>query len=103
MKFRSIFGIFDYLGGLIANNEQSAVVLRDYHIPAEPITPAPLLKVVSSTGDCFAEVHYDGQSYCVPSQGAENTTKIFSILDALLALKTSPGDLPITQTVRVTP
>lgn len=39
----------------------------------------------------------------MPLDGADNTKKIFNILNALLALKTSPGDLPVTQTVRIAP
>jgi hypothetical protein len=104
VTFRSIFGIFNYLGALLAEDDAQAVQLRDYGIVNEPVTPAPLLNVVTSGQmDCFAAVDYRGKRYCVPVKGAENTKRIFAILNALLALKTAPGDLPQVQTVRITP
>ena len=39
----------------------------------------------------------------MPQDGADNTKKIFNIINALLALKTTAGDLPVTQTVRIAP
>jgi hypothetical protein len=53
---------------------------------------------------CFAAARYDGQFYCV-SRGPEaaNTRTIFSILNSLVILKQSPGDLPLSQTVLVAP
>ena len=52
---------------------------------------------------CFVDLGYEGERYCVPLEGVDNTKKIFNILNALLAPKTSPGDLPVTQTVRIAP
>jgi hypothetical protein len=107
VKTRSIFGIFTYLGALIAHDEQNRVRLHHYPLPAETTVDAPLLNVMASAeavgGDCFTALTYAKHRYCVPEDGAENTKKIFNILNALLALKTSQGDLPITQTVRITP
>ncbi|HEX3918099.1 MAG TPA: hypothetical protein VHW60_12240 [Caulobacteraceae bacterium] len=101
---RSIFGIFKYLGGLIGRGETGAVQLHHYpQLVSEQTFDGQLLTVVSSGGDCFTAVSYRGRDYCVPNQGADNTKDIFNILDALLALKTSPGDLPATPTVRITP
>jgi hypothetical protein len=101
---RSIFGIFKYLGGLMAHDDQAAVRLHHYpELTAEVTADGQLLDVRRAEGDCFAHVDEHGSHYCVPAQGAENTKAIFSILDALLALKTAPGDLPTAQTVRITP
>jgi hypothetical protein len=101
---RSIFGIFKYLGGLIGRDETGAVQLHHYpQLASEQTYDGQLLTVLHSGGDCFAQVSYRGAAYCVPNQGADNTKDIFNILDALLALKTSPGDLPATPTVRITP
>jgi hypothetical protein len=104
---RSIFGIFNYLGGIIARGDPDAVRLHAYpELPAEITVDAPLLEVTKGDGPdggCFIALGYEGERYCVPEQGAENTKKIFNILNALLALKTAPGDLPVTQTVRIAP
>lgn len=112
VRTRSIFGIFTYLGGLIARGEQgpaavAAVHLHQYALPSENTQDALLLNVVKGgpSGDgCFSAADYAGQRYCVPNDAnSDNTKRIFNILNALLALKTSQGDLPVTQTVRITP
>jgi hypothetical protein len=101
---RSIFGVFRYLGGLIQRDETAAVRLHHYaELASEETFDGQLLVVQSSRQDCFAQATYRGVDYCVPNQGADDTKDIFNILDALLALKTSPGDLPATPTVRITP
>lgn len=104
---RSIFGIFQYLGGIIARGDPNGVRLHAYpELPAEVTVDAPILEIATGGGPyggCFSAIGYEGTRYCVPEQGAENTKKIFNILNALLALKTAPGDLPVTQTVRIAP
>jgi hypothetical protein len=105
VDFRSIYAIFNYLGGVI-DHPEAPVTLVDYHVPSE-ITPAgPLLTVVSTTdafGGCFTALRYGGKGYCVPQEGADNTKKIFNVLNALVALKQSPGDLPVAQSVLINP
>jgi hypothetical protein len=105
---RSIYGIFAYLGAMIAQDDASRVSLHAYpELLSETTVEAPLLVVnrAGGIGDqgCFVGLGYEGQHYCVPQEGADNTKKIFNILNALLALKTASGDLPITQTVRIAP
>ena len=105
---RSIYGIFAYLGGMIAKDDAGAVRLHAYpELVSETTVDAPLLTVSHEGGladqGCFVGLRYEGQHYCVPQDGADNTKKIFNILNALLALKTASGDLPITQTVRIAP
>lgn len=106
---RSIFDIFSYLGNIIEHGDADQVRLHAYpELLAETTEDAPLLTVLknrfSLTG-CFIGIGYEGQNYCVPEDGdgAANTKKIFSILNALLALKTSADELPVTQTVRIAP
>ncbi len=114
VRTRSIYGILTYLGRLMADQEQgagnpAAVRLHDYQLPAESTDSGLLLNVIEghpadAREGCFAEIGYEGHSYCVPAGPDSNHTKtIFNILNALLALKTSQGDLPVTQTVRITP
>ena len=101
---RSIYGVFYYLGHVIANGDP--VNLRDYHVPNETTQEAPLIDVREggvANGPCFTEVEYEGRTYCAPLEGSDNTKRIFAMLNALIALKQSPGDLPITQTVRIEP
>ena len=113
---RSIFGVFYYLGGVMAHHDEATLRLHHYDLPAETTVDAPLLAVLDKPGmgpvaglggglgeTCFTAVDYEGRHYCVPQDGADNTKRIFGILAALLALKQSPGDLPITQTVRIAP
>jgi hypothetical protein len=72
---------------------------------SETTADAPLFTVIKggTPGGCFVGLGYEGQTYCVPRDGGDNTKKIFNILNALLALKTASGDLPVTQTVRIAP
>jgi hypothetical protein len=101
---RSIFSIFKYLGGLMARDETADVRLHHYpQLAAEETADGQMLVVENGRNDCFAQVSYLGSDYCVPNRGADDTKDVFDILDALLALKTSPGDLPATPTVRITP
>jgi hypothetical protein len=108
---RSIFGIFYYLGGILAHRDAAAPRLRHYDLPAEVTVDAPLLTIAErgavgpfgGPGGCFTAADYEGRRYCVPAEDADNTKRIFSMLGVLLALKQSPGDLPVTQTVRIAP
>ena len=101
---RSIYGMFYYLGRIIhAGNE---VDLQAFSLPAESIDQAPLISVetggvVDPHGGCFTSVGYEGKTFCVPLEGADNTKHIFGILNALLALKQSNADIPNTPTVRI--
>jgi hypothetical protein len=62
----------------------------------------PLLEIsTDSSGGCFVDLHFEGQYYCAPKEGAETTKAIFSLLAQLIALRT-PNDLAITPAVRVT-
>jgi hypothetical protein len=105
VDFRSIYRIFSYLGGVI-DHPEAPVVLVDYHVPSETTPAGPLLTVVGTDsvfGGCFTALHYGGKSYCVPQEGADNTKQIFNVLNALVALKQSPGDLPVAQSVLINP
>lgn len=102
---RSIYGIFRYLGQVLAHPD-SVPQLVDYGVPSETTPAGPLLSVNPDSalpGGCFSEVRYEGGSYCVPQDGAQNTKTIFNVLSVLVALKQSPGDLPATATVLVAP
>jgi hypothetical protein len=97
---RSTFGIYQYLGGLL-RNQHDMVTLRGRKDLGEP-DDIPLLDISSDpSGGCFVDLHFDGQYYCVPKEGAETTKQIFSLLAQLIALRT-PGDLAITPAVRLT-
>jgi hypothetical protein len=85
----------------------SNITLMDFNLPAERVEESPLVDVevrgadLLGRGDCFSALNFEGRSYCVP-QDADNTKRIFGILNALLALKQSVSDQPVTQTVRIT-
>jgi hypothetical protein len=103
---RSIYGIFNYLGAVMNDAPGKQPMLVDYHVPSETTPAGPLLTVnqtgVFATG-CFTSVFYGGRGYCVPEDGAQTTKQVFNVLSALVALKQSPGDLPVAQTVLVAP
>jgi hypothetical protein len=98
LNTRSLFGIFQYLGGVLASDED--VPLGHKVTDAEIGSAGTLLKVTHDRTDCFAAVDWD-QHYCVPREPNKNLREIFSIINALQALKTAPGDLPATQAVRI--
>jgi hypothetical protein len=103
---RSIYGIFNYLGAVMNTPPGKAPVLVDYHIPSEVTPTGPLLTVTSGGllgAGCFTAVNYGGKGYCVPQESAQTTKQVFNVLSALVALKQSPGDLPVAQTVLVAP
>jgi hypothetical protein len=102
---RSIYEIYYYLGRIIRAGQP--VYLQPFDLPAENISASPLIEVgadshLLSNGDaCFSAVRYEKVIYCVPLEGAGNTKHIFGILNALIALKQSTGDIPLTQTVHI--
>jgi hypothetical protein len=103
---RSIYQIFYAIGEMI--HDRSQLEMLDFQLPAENVVEQPLINVkvgepnVLGLNDCFSSVNFEGRSYCVPRDGADNTKRIFGILNALLALKQSVSDQPVTQTVRIT-
>jgi len=118
-RMRSIYGMFNFLGRLIAkgdlgqarvasDDEAKAIARALYNprggTPATRDAGLPLLNIAGAQlGPCFSSVSINGVFYCVPQDGSENTKRIFSVLSQLLALKTSAVDLPNTPTVRVAP
>jgi hypothetical protein len=98
LNTRSLFGIFQYLGGLVATGAD--VPLKHEGTAAEVQADGTLLRVTHDRQDCFAALDWD-QHYCVPRGPNKNLREVFSIINALQALKTAPGDLPATQAVRI--
>jgi hypothetical protein len=95
---RSTFGIYQFLGRILATGANDLLRLRGLRATAEDTR---LLSVVRTSPDgCFVDLGFEGDFYCVPREGAENTKRIFSLLAQLIALKTAPGDLAITPNVR---
>jgi hypothetical protein len=91
---RSTFGIYQFLGGLMANGEAEGLMLTDEK-------DSSLLTITRGSGDgCFQDTHYNGEMYCIP-YNAKNTKRIVQLLAQLVALQTSTQDLAITPLVRV--
>jgi hypothetical protein len=98
---RSTFGVYRFLGRILAADVARDVRLRDDTNLGEDTR---LLAITDgSDGPCFVSISVEGKFYCVPKNGAESTKRIFSLLTQLLALKTQTGDLNPTPVVRVTP
>lgn len=104
IKTRSTFGIFQFLGRIIALGLPEEVKLRRPRVELEDLR---LLSITTKKGrdlasSCFVEVEYDkNESFCVPEKGAENTKRTFSLLQQLIALNTSTFDT--TPTIRIAP
>jgi hypothetical protein len=91
---RSTFGIYQFLGQLLATGAADNLTLTDN-------ADDNLLTVVrGGEQNCFQSLSYKDSSYCVPD-AAKNTKQIFQLLAQLVALQTSSQDLAITPTVRV--
>lgn len=99
---RSAFGIFQFLGRIVAAGERGRIRLYSAEAIDQPPLRDEFLFVVDNrtAGDCFIAIQYEGESYCVPKEGATNTKRILGLLTQLIALSTTIGDIPITQTVR---
>jgi hypothetical protein len=97
---RSTFGIYQFLGRILAQNLQNDVEIRG---PRNLEEDRRILGIDHNGGEkgCFADTELEGEFFCVPRRGAENTKRIFSLLAALVALNTNVNDLAITPTVRV--
>jgi hypothetical protein len=92
---RSTFGIYRFLGGLLAHGEAEGL------IKGEPVD-SNLLSITreGSASGCFQTAYYNGQNYCVPND-AKNTKSIIQLLAQLIALQTTTADLAVTPLVRV--
>ncbi len=100
LNTRSLFGIYAYLGKLLRDGQDGA--LMGLGADVEPRSTGPLLTVLKDRGlgPCFARAQL-AANYCIPAEGASNLKMAFSLLNALQAVKTAPGDLPITPAVRI--
>jgi hypothetical protein len=102
---RSTFGLFRYLGRLLATQRASGVKLYSSELSTENAAgDRELLNIVTDKSvGCFAYIDFAGTSYCVPFVDSANTKRVFGLLTQLIALSIKPSDLPITPTVQVTP
>jgi hypothetical protein len=97
---RSTFGIYQFLGRILAQNLQNDVAIRGPRVLNEDRRILGIDRESGGDG-CFADTSLEGEFFCVPRHGAENTKRIFSLLAALVALNTNVNDLAITPTVRL--
>jgi hypothetical protein len=96
---RSTFGIYQFLGRILALNVQDTLEMRG---PLDPSEDRHILTVLrDGSGGCFAEVMFAQEYYCVPMRGAQNTKRIIGLLAQLIALNTNTLDLSITPSVRL--
>jgi hypothetical protein len=95
---RSPYQMFQYLGGMLASGKNTVLNGTD---PGQ-IAGRPILVVTKGDGGpCFTKVAYSGADYCVPNEGSENTKRVFTLIDQILALNTTAEDLPVTDSVRI--
>jgi hypothetical protein len=100
LNTRSLYGIFRFLGANLAHHNEIALLGAGGDEPK--VHDGPLLDIRQGRGgDCFAAAAVGHEHYCVPRDRAENLKATFSIINALQALKTSPGDIPTTPVFRL--
>jgi hypothetical protein len=91
---RSTFGIYQFLGAIMAAGEGDGLMLSESKDNS-------LLTVIPGSGDgCFQDAQYNGQMYCIPNN-AKNTKRIVQLLAQLVALQTNTKDLAVTPLVRI--
>jgi hypothetical protein len=93
---RSTFGIYQFLGRILREQASERIKLLGRVGRAGPPEDLRILAISTSGGvdGCFVDIAFEGENYCVPRNGAEQTKQIFSLLVQLLALKTQTGDSP---------
>jgi hypothetical protein len=99
LQVRSIYAIFRFLGDILRSKDPPRI-LRTSTSPVG----VPLLDIQKDRRHgCFAASDFDGELYCVSQDASPATNVVFSVLAQLIALKTQPGDLPFTPSVRIVP
>jgi hypothetical protein len=95
---RSAFGIYQYLGNILALHQEKTFRMRGKLYPVEDTRLVAVER--TGSGGCLVDINFEDEYYCVPMHGAENTKRIMGLLAQLVALNTSTQDLAITPTVR---
>jgi len=105
VKTRSAFGLYRYLGYLLRSGAMETVTIKGSDGAVQGFYGEQRLLTIERNTDlnCFAAVTYAGTRFCVPLNNSDYTKLIFSLLTQLSALNTTPSDLPVTPTVRITP
>lgn len=96
---RSTFGIYQFLGRILALGLEQTIRLRGTVIDIEDRSILGIRR--DGAGGCVVDVAFEDEYYCVPLYGAENAKRIIGLLTQLVALNTNALDLAITPTVRV--
>jgi len=100
---RSPYAVFQYYGRLLETGTANRVVLIDANTARLPTHDSLIFNVAKGedAGGCFASAHHEGDTYCVPNTGSNNTKEIFILLNTLVNLSTSRDALPTTTTVQL--
>ena len=83
---RSGFGIYQYLGHILALQQEQTFRMRGKLFPVEDTRILAVER--SGIRDCLVDVNFEDEYYCVPLRGAENTKRIMGLLTQLVALNT---------------
>ncbi len=102
---RSPLEVYQYLGHIVAAGPAGAIQLANTNpVGAGAGVDDVLFRLdQGTTTNCSISVAYGNSTYCVPAEGAPNTTRIIGLLVQLDALATTLNELSLTQNVRITP
>jgi hypothetical protein len=96
---RSTFSVYNFLGRLMRDQNSKINEMLDPYAGDNRVLTVNKGQPIG----CFVSALSDVGLYCVPTEGAANTKRTFSILSQLLALKTTTGDLQAQPVFRLLP
>jgi len=95
---RSVYGVYQFLGQIVADRLQLDVLRHTDPADRALIT----MHQAGFRESCFARASYGTKDWCVP-ETANNTKRIFGLLHQMVGLNTTPSNQANTATVRTTP
>ena len=101
VSFRSIYGVYAYLGALQRGANGRPTDISNL-LQLDRDGKGGILDITAAKGACFTAIDYEGSHYCVP-QGADNTKRLFNLLHQLQEISTAPSNAPTTLTVTNVP
>jgi len=90
---RSTYEVYRYLGRIVRLDTRTPLLFPNEYMDDK------IVRVTHDTTNCFTEIYYISEHWCVPSDAAI-TKLVFQLLNQLVSLYTTPSTQPSTSTVR---